>query len=163
MATQTLRVPNIHCEGCLRTIRDVLAALPGVVSVGGDALQKTIQAEYRPETVPLATITQAIAEAGFPVWGERRRPVARQWALGLLAIVGALVLGWLGYTLGFWRFVTSIAMPSRFGQFNLLILSAAAGVAAFFSPCVFPLLPAYVTYDLGLQYSRGAASHAPSR
>jgi cytochrome c-type biogenesis protein len=156
MATQTLRVPNIHCEGCLRTIRDVLAALPGVVSVDGDALQKTIHLEYRPETVPLATITQAIAEAGFPVQGERPRPVARQWGWGILAIVGALVLGWLGYTLGFWRFVTSIAMPGRFGQFNLLILSAAAGVAAFFSPCVFPLLPAYVTYDLGLQHRRGS-------
>lgn len=42
-----------------------------------------------------------------------------------------------------------------FNRYNLFVLAAGAGVAAFFSPCVFPLLPGYVTYDLGLQASRG--------
>lgn len=155
MATQTLRVPDIHCEGCLRTISNTLTALPGVKSVGGDASQKMIQVEYHPGTVSLAAIAHALAETGFPMEGARARPTARQWGLGLLAILGAVLLGWLGYQLGFWRFVTSIAMPQAFGRYNLFVLSTAAGVAAFFSPCVFPLLPGYVTYDLGLQGGRG--------
>ena len=156
MATQTLRVPDIHCEGCLRTIRNTLTVLPGVESVGGDANRKTIQVEYHPETVSLTAITHALAETGFPVEGAPARSGARQWGLGLLAILGGVLLGWLGYQLGFWRFVTSIAMPQTFGRYNLFALSAAAGVAAFFSPCVFPLLPGYVTYDLGLQEGKGS-------
>lgn len=160
MATQTLSVPNIHCEGCLRTIVDTLTALPGVESVGGDPRQNTIQVGYRPETISLAAITGALAEVGFPIEGTpSRRGVWQNWVLALLAllaVLGALVFGWLGYQLGFWRFVTSIAMPQAFGNYNLFVLSGAAGVAAFFSPCVFPLLPGYVTYDLGLQGRRGS-------
>lgn len=155
MATQTLRVPDIHCEGCLRSIGNTLTDLPGVEAVGGDAKQKTIQVEYHPEIVSLAAITQALSQAGFPVEGERARSTARQWGLGLFVILVGVFLGWLGYRLGFWRFVTSIAMPQAFASYNLLILSGAAGIAAFFSPCVFPLLPGYVTYDLGLQGGRG--------
>lgn len=152
MTTQTLKVPNIHCEGCLHTIVNTLTALPGVESVEGDAREKTIQVGYRPETASLATITSTLAEVGFPVEGMRPRQGAwQQWGSALLAILGGSLLGWLGYRLGFWRFVTSIAMPQAFGSYNLLVLSAAAGVAAFFSPCVFPLLPSYVTFDLGLQ------------
>lgn len=157
MATQTLSVPNIHCEGCLRTIVDSLTTLPGVESVGGDPRQKTIQVGYHPETISLAAITAALAEVGFPIEGTPPRQGAWQkWALALLALVGASVFGWVGYRLGFWRFVTSIAMPQAFGNYNLFVLSGAAGVAAFFSPCVFPLLPGYVTYDLGLQGRRGS-------
>ncbi|MGQ0548258.1 MAG: cation transporter [Armatimonadota bacterium] len=155
MATQTLRVPDIHCEGCLHSIGHTLGGLPGVQDVEGDAKQKIIQVEYHPEIVSLAAITHALAEAGFPVEGERARSTARQWGLGLLAILGGVVLGWFGYRLGFWGFVTSIAMPQAFAQYNLLVLSAAAGVAAFFSPCVFPLLPSYVTHDLGLHGRSG--------
>ena len=156
MATQTLKVPDIHCEGCLRTIISTLTSLPGVESVGGDARQKIIRVGYRPEKTSLATIESALAEVGFPVEGTRPRQGAwAKWGLALLVVLGAAVLGWLGYRLGFWRFVTSIAMRQAFGNYNLFVLSAGAGVAAFFSPCVFPLLPSYVTYDLGLQEGRG--------
>jgi cytochrome c biogenesis protein CcdA len=112
---------------------------------------------YRPETTSLAAITGALAEVGFPIEGTPPHQGAWQkWGLALLAILGASLFGWLGYQLGFWRFVTSIAMPQAFGNYNLFVLSGAAGVAAFFSPCVFPLLPGYVTYDLGLQGRRGS-------
>lgn len=153
MATQTLKVPGIHCEGCLRTIRNTLSALHGVESVAGNPKYKVVQVKYHPETISLATITDALAEAGFPVQGAQPRSATRQWGLGLLALLGGIFLGWLGYRLGFWRFVTSIAMPQTFGRYNLFFLGAASGVAAFFSPCVFPLLPSYVTYDLGLEGS----------
>lgn len=156
MANQTLRVPSIHCEGCLRTIRATLTALPGVESVLGDASRKVIQVEYHPEAASLARITSALAEVGFQVEGAGHRPGAgRNWVLALLTILGMAIIGWLGYRQGFWGFVTSIAMPQRFQDYNPLVLSAAAGMAAFFSPCVFPLLPAYVTNDLGLRAGMG--------
>ncbi len=156
MATQTLKVPDIHCAGCLRTIAETLRSVPGVESVGGAAARKVIQVQFRPELTSLTAITDTLAAIGFPVEGTPVRDGAwRKWGLLLLAALGAVVLGWLGYRLGFWRFVTGVAMPQAFGRYNLLVLAAGAGVAAFFSPCVFPLLPGYVTYDLGLQAGRG--------
>ena len=156
MATQTLKVPDIHCAGCLRTIAGTLRSLPGVESVGGDAARKVIQVQFRPELVSPTAITDTLAAIGFPVEGTPVRDGAwRNWGLLLLAALGAAVLGWLGYRLGFWRFVTGVAMPQAFGRYNLFALAAGAGVAAFFSPCVFPLLPGYVAYDLGLQAGRG--------
>lgn len=151
MATEALRLPNIHCDGCVRTIVSALMAVPGVDSVDGDPAQKVIRVRYHSGTLSLETITRTLADIGFPVEGIPYRPATwRNWVLALLAIAGAAALGWLGYRLGFWRFVTSIAMPQGFEQYNLWLVAAGAGIAAFFSPCIFPLLPAYVTYDLGL-------------
>jgi len=38
----TLKVPTIHCPGCVRRIQDVLGELPGVRKVEGDVAQKRI-------------------------------------------------------------------------------------------------------------------------
>ncbi len=161
MTTHTLHVPDIHCEGCLRTIARVLTALPGVDSVGGDPKEKVIHVQFRPEAISLAAVADALAAAGFPVAGApARREAWRQWVPLLLTVLGAALAGWLGYRLGFWRFVTTIAMPQAFGRYNLFLLSVGAGLAAFFSPCVFPLLPGYVTQDLGLQGGRHRLTRA---
>jgi cytochrome c-type biogenesis protein len=55
----------------------------------------------------------------------------------LLAVIGA------GY-LGFRQFATAV-MP-QMGAFNLQALAVVAGVASFFSPCAFPLLPGYLSF-----------------
>jgi cytochrome c-type biogenesis protein len=155
MATRTLRIPDIHCDGCLRTIATTLRALPGVESVAGDPQRKVIQVEFLPEVTSPAVIERTLTEAGHPPAGATAPAARRRWvALLLLALAGGGV-GWLGYRVGFWNFVTAIAMPEAFGQYPLVLLALGSGVAAFFSPCVFPLLPAYVTYDLGLRNSGG--------
>lgn len=41
-----------------------------------------------------------------------------------------------------------MAIPQAFGSLNIVAVAAIAGVAAFFSPCVFPLLPGYASYYL---------------
>ena len=55
----------------------------------------------------------------------------------LLAIIGA------GY-LGFWEFASTI-MP-KMPEYNLWALAIIAGIASFFSPCAFPLLPSYLAF-----------------
>jgi hypothetical protein len=61
--------------------------------------------------------------------------------LGLILVLLALITA--GY-IGFRRFATAI-MP-QMGAYNLLALAVIAGVASFFSPCAFPLLPSYLSF-----------------
>jgi cytochrome c-type biogenesis protein len=74
----------------------------------------------------------------------------RNWWLyvSLLALLAALIAG--GYLL-FRTFAVEV-MPSL-SAYNLLVLAIIAGVASFFSPCVFPLLPGYLSvyYAVGDQ------------
>lgn len=57
---------------------------------------------------------------------------------GVISLFVAIII--IGYLI-FREFATQV-MPD-FGAFNLLTLSIIAGVASFFSPCAFPLLPGY--------------------
>jgi copper chaperone CopZ len=73
--TLELRVPSMHCEGCLSTITRVVSRLPEVETVEGDLEGKTVTVHYRDgRTAPDETCTelsrsirQAIDQAGFPV------------------------------------------------------------------------------------------------
>jgi hypothetical protein len=65
------------------------------------------------------------------------------YALYLGLILLLLIITALGY-LGFRQFVT-VVMP-QWGAFNLLALAVFAGIASFFSPCAFPLLPSYLSF-----------------
>ena len=64
---------------------------------------------------------------------------ARLQSAGLLIVLAALIAA--GY-FGFRAFVTA----SDLGTVNLYVLAVAAGVASFFSPCAFPLLPSYLSF-----------------
>jgi len=70
----------------------------------------------------------------------------------ILTFFGTLVLltfvGFFGYYLGFLGFIYNVMMPQAFGNFPLIILSIIFGTAAFFSPCSFTVLPAYVSHYL---------------
>jgi cytochrome c biogenesis protein CcdA len=72
---------------------------------------------------------------------EARNGAAYALYGGLTALLLALIV--LGY-LGFRQF--AIAVMPRMEAFNLLALAVIAGVAGFFSPCAFPLLPAYLSF-----------------
>ena len=59
--------------------------------------------------------------------------------LGLLAVfVTVIAAGYLGFR--------TFAATSDQGVFNLYALAVIAGVASFFSPCAFPLLPSYLSF-----------------
>lgn len=69
----------------------------------------------------------------------------RKLVLYTLLILGALLtLGFLGYYFGFLGAIYKVMMPQAFSKFNIVVLSLIFGLAAFFSPCAFTMLPAYV-------------------
>lgn len=59
-----------------------------------------------------------------------------------------IALGFFGYYIGFLGTVYNIMMPENLGAFPLVLLSALFGIAAFFSPCAFTVLPGYVSHYL---------------
>lgn len=72
---------------------------------------------------------------------EVRNGVIYALYLGLTALL--LIVTAVGY-LGFRQF--AVAVMPQMEAFNLLALAVIAGVASFFSPCAFPLLPGYLSF-----------------
>lgn len=62
-----------------------------------------------------------------------------------LIIIALVSIGFLGYYYGFLGAIYKVIMPQTFSKFNIIILSIIFGIAAFFSPCAFTVLPAYVS------------------
>jgi copper chaperone CopZ len=46
METKTFQVPNIGCDGCVRTITNEVTALKGVKQVQGDVETKTVTVNW---------------------------------------------------------------------------------------------------------------------
>lgn len=66
-----------------------------------------------------------------------------------IVILTVLTLGgFIGYYFGFLGFIYNVMMPEAFSNFPLITLSIIFGTAAFFSPCSFTVLPAYVSHYL---------------
>lgn len=64
------------------------------------------------------------------------------------ALLALIIVGFLGYYFGFLGFIYNVMIPEVFGKFPLVILAIIFGTAAFFSPCSFSVLPAYVSHYL---------------
>lgn len=78
-----------------------------------------------------------------------------------IALFILLIIGFVGYRLGFLNFIYNVMIPAAFSQYNIVILSIIFGIAAFFSPCAFTILPAYVANYLG-QKEKGKLGKALS-
>ncbi|MFZ1061058.1 MAG: HAD-IC family P-type ATPase, partial [Candidatus Rokuibacteriota bacterium] len=65
----TLRVPSIHCQGCVGKIRDELIKLPVVVAVEGDPQSKQVVVTMRDGHGQVTAIEEAITRLGH-VLGE---------------------------------------------------------------------------------------------
>lgn len=63
----------------------------------------------------------------------------------LLIIIVIVFIGFLGYYFGFLGAIYNVMIPQTFSKFNIITLSIIFGIAAFFSPCAFTVLPAYVS------------------
>lgn len=134
-------VDSIHCAGCERTIGRILRDVPGVEGVEPDARTNTVKVEFDPVHVARDDIANRLAAAGFPVSEGIDRDGDEESSgglagIGLLAVIVATValVGYVGYV-AYPRF----DLPPAEGA-AVFGLAAAAGVAAFFSPCSFPLL-----------------------
>lgn len=67
----------------------------------------------------------------------------------IVALIAFTLLGFLGYYFGFLGFIYKVMMPGMLSAFPLFFLSIIFGTAAFFSPCAFSVLPAYVARFIG--------------
>ncbi|MBI4218563.1 MAG: hypothetical protein HY682_00360 [Chloroflexi bacterium] len=73
-----------------------------------------------------------------PETGRPRFPAGPLVAFFLLLAIG--LVGWLAFL----AFVTDVLAPRQFASYGLIVVSAFAAVASFFSPCSFTVLPGYV-------------------
>jgi copper chaperone len=67
MRQETLRVPEISCEHCQRTIEGAVSELPGVASVTVRIPDKTVEVEFDESRTDRDAIARAIESQGFEV------------------------------------------------------------------------------------------------
>ncbi|MDQ7857413.1 MAG: heavy-metal-associated domain-containing protein [Armatimonadota bacterium] len=66
MMSKMFEVPRIHCDGCERTVRGAVSALPGVGKVEPSHLTKKVLVEFDPTSVDEERIREALRAAGYP-------------------------------------------------------------------------------------------------
>jgi copper chaperone CopZ len=66
METMTLNIPRISCGHCVRSIKNELAELDGIVTVEGSAENKTVTVTWNPPAT-LEKIRSILAEINYPV------------------------------------------------------------------------------------------------
>ncbi len=63
----TLKVPKIHCDGCVKTVTTAVGRLPGVQRVDASEVTKEVRVDFDPALVTEPAIRDALAKAGYPV------------------------------------------------------------------------------------------------
>ncbi len=64
-ATATLKIPAIHCDGCVKTVTQTLEALPSVKVTEVDPETKLARVQFDVSAVGLDRIREALDEVGF--------------------------------------------------------------------------------------------------
>lgn len=67
MAQAILKVPDISCEHCERTIKQTLGPQPGVRQVRVDIPARQVYLEYDESQIDLARVGELLDEEGYPV------------------------------------------------------------------------------------------------
>lgn len=62
----TLKVPRIHCSGCVNTVTTTVQKLAGVERVDASDVTKEVTIEFDPTRVDEAKIRSALASVGYP-------------------------------------------------------------------------------------------------
>ena len=60
-----LKVPALHCGGCVNTVTGTLEALPSVEVTQADAETKLVRVEFDESAVSVDQIRDALDEVGF--------------------------------------------------------------------------------------------------
>lgn len=153
-------VPQLHCEGCAKSIRGELNDAPGVQEVEIDVPKRQVAVEYDQAQTTREAVRNHVRDAGFDAdvlpesKGDAKSADSRQaaqpsgalwyWMLAL-GITVLAVTGYAGYEL-YPRF----DLPAVQGA-ALFLLAAGAGIASFFSPCGFPLLVTLLARETGVE------------
>ncbi len=67
MATTVLRVPDISCEHCERTIKGALDPVEGVRDVSVDIPARQVRVDYDEQAVDVERMKAILAEEDYPV------------------------------------------------------------------------------------------------
>jgi copper chaperone len=67
MQTETISVPEIHCDHCKQSIEGTLNPIEGVSSAVVDVPNATVEVSFDPNAVSLGDLTRAIEEQGYDV------------------------------------------------------------------------------------------------
>lgn len=62
----TLKVPRIHCSGCVNTVTSAVKQLPGVVTAGANEVTKEVKVEFDPALVSEQKIRLQLGQIGYP-------------------------------------------------------------------------------------------------
>ncbi len=65
METTTLKVDGMSCGGCVKSVTNVLTALPGVAKAEVSLESKSARVEYEAGRVTRDDMKRVIADAGF--------------------------------------------------------------------------------------------------
>ena len=63
--TATLKIPAIHCGGCVNTVKRTIEALPGAKVAESDPATKMVSVNYDESAVTLDQIREALDQVGF--------------------------------------------------------------------------------------------------
>lgn len=63
----TLKVPRMHCGGCVFTVTTAVKGLAGVTSVEASEVTKEVKVEFDPAQVNEQKIRQQLSQVGYPV------------------------------------------------------------------------------------------------
>ncbi len=61
----TLKIPAIHCSGCVKTVTRTLEALPSVKVTEADPESKLVHLQFEESAVNVDQIREALDEVGF--------------------------------------------------------------------------------------------------
>jgi len=62
----TLKVPRIHCSGCVNTVTTAVQKLPGVQKAMASEETREVKVDFDPSKVDEAKIRGALALVGYP-------------------------------------------------------------------------------------------------
>lgn len=62
----TLKVPKIHCDGCVSTVESAVRRLAGIQDVSASELSKEVRIEFDPQQVREEEIRKALLLVGYP-------------------------------------------------------------------------------------------------
>ncbi len=62
----TLKVPRIHCHGCVNNVTNAVRKLPGITAVEASESTKEVKVEFDPARVSEEKIRAALSLVGYP-------------------------------------------------------------------------------------------------
>lgn len=61
-----MKVPRIHCDGCVNTVTNAVRKLPGVKAVQASEITKEVAVEFDPAQVNEQKIRATLSLVGYP-------------------------------------------------------------------------------------------------